>query len=369
MRLGEQLRASFWPTVNWAEEFDNIATGVRGIADEALRSEQLFELAALSENLLPNRERAIELYNAAWQAGSQNQRALTRARYLCRELGRLDLVAKIAEMEYGHSRNIECCVIAGLAWLDAGKPDRAVRPLLTAQAVSPNDASISDSLKVAQKEWGNVRTEVERLQALAGEAEPDGASGHYVQAARVLAMLGTENPECQTMLRLAISANPRNDSAHALLESRLVVGQEWDELARLAERRAQASVTAYERSEIYRRWGTAFSLHYKQPERGAQLLMQSLITAYDNAVADVPGQLATYSLLREHARYIGGIEPVVALAQRAFTTPLTEDEQLAIAVHMAPAARQLAQRDAALAFIGTVCNLVPTHPLAVSFAP
>lgn len=369
MLLSQSLRAELWPSINWVEQFEISAAAVAHEVDASRRSERYFELASLAENLLPNRERAVELYNAAWQAGMNNHRALIRARYLCRELGRLDLVAKIAELEHGHTGNPECQLIAGLAWLDAGKPDRAVLPLLAARAADPDNAVIADSLAVAQKEWPDVRAEIERLEQLAAAAGPEEASLHYLQAARILNMLGTDAEESQAVLRLAIAAQPRNDSAHALLEGKLVAAQNWSELLRLAERRAEASLTAYEGCEIYRRWGTAFSLHHKQPELGVPLLMRSLVIAYDHQLEDVPGQLATHALLREHARHAGGLEVVVGLAERAFDTPLTADEQLGLAIHTAPAARQLGNRAAALGFIGTVCRLVPTHPLAVSFSP
>jgi tetratricopeptide (TPR) repeat protein len=63
------------------------------------QSERLFELAALVEDVIPERERALGLYQRAWKLHPDNLKALSRAREVYGEIGRFEMVAKLGEME------------------------------------------------------------------------------------------------------------------------------------------------------------------------------------------------------------------------------------------------------------------------------
>ena len=61
----------------------------------------------------------------------------TARRQLHRELP-IPGVAKIAKLQYQQTKDPEFCLSEGFAWLDAGEPNRAVKPLLIAQTAYPD---------------------------------------------------------------------------------------------------------------------------------------------------------------------------------------------------------------------------------------
>src|SRR5687768_11850916 len=69
------------------------------VESDSERSERLFEIAMATEEIVPERDRALAIYQRAWKTHPANLKALARARHLYREIGRLEMVAKVGELE------------------------------------------------------------------------------------------------------------------------------------------------------------------------------------------------------------------------------------------------------------------------------
>src|SRR5215203_1803288 len=80
--LRERLRRSR----DWAAAIDELEKELEASGTKPEQSERLCELAALVEDVIPERDRAIV-------------RALSRAREVYGEIGRFEMVAKLGEME------------------------------------------------------------------------------------------------------------------------------------------------------------------------------------------------------------------------------------------------------------------------------
>ena len=93
--LRERLRRSR----DWVVAIDELEKELEASGTKPEQSEWLFELAALVEDVIPERERALGLYQRAWKLHPDNLKALSRAREVYGEIGRFEMVAKLGEME------------------------------------------------------------------------------------------------------------------------------------------------------------------------------------------------------------------------------------------------------------------------------
>src|SRR5258705_2884576 len=91
--LRERLRRSR----DWAVAIDELEKELESSGTKPEQSERLFELATLVEDVIPERERALGLYQRAWKLFPDNLKALSRAREVYREIGRVGMDANLGE--------------------------------------------------------------------------------------------------------------------------------------------------------------------------------------------------------------------------------------------------------------------------------
>src|SRR5258706_108581 len=124
--LRERLRRSR----DWTQTIDDLEKETESTGTKPEQSERLFELAALVEDVIPERERALGLYQRAWKLHPDNLKALSRAREVYGEIGRFEMVAKLGEMELRSPQAAtNLAQIVGEALVDSGQKDKAL-PIL-----------------------------------------------------------------------------------------------------------------------------------------------------------------------------------------------------------------------------------------------
>src|SRR5204862_6245356 len=125
--------------------------------------ERLYELARLTEDVVPEREKALALYQRAWKLHPDNLKALSRAREVYREMGRHDMVAKLGEMELkSPAASKELSAIVGEAHLDNGQKAKALAFLEKALEKSPS-VRVKDALAALNYEPEFWQDAIERL--------------------------------------------------------------------------------------------------------------------------------------------------------------------------------------------------------------
>src|SRR5258705_10754773 len=92
--LRERLRRSR----DWVIAIDELEKELEASGTKPEQSERLFELAALVEDVIPERERGLGLYQRGWKLHPDNVKALSRAREVYGEIGRVGVVAKPGRM-------------------------------------------------------------------------------------------------------------------------------------------------------------------------------------------------------------------------------------------------------------------------------
>src|SRR5260370_24190478 len=141
--LRERLRRSR----DWTQTIDELEKELEASGTKPEQSERLYELAALVEDVIPERERALGLYQRAWKLHPDNLKALSRAREVYGEIGRFEMVAKLGEMELRTpiaAQNLAQIVCAAL--LDSGQKDKAKPILERAIALQPESTRVKNAL-------------------------------------------------------------------------------------------------------------------------------------------------------------------------------------------------------------------------------
>ena len=158
--LRERLRRSR----DWSVAIDELEKELEASGTKPEQSERLFELAALVEDVIPERERALGLYQRAWKLHPDNLKALSRAREVYGEIGRFEMVARLGEVELrSPEAETELARIVGEAMLDSGQKDKALPILQRALGAQPDSVRVKDALAAVtydQEFWGD---EVDRL--------------------------------------------------------------------------------------------------------------------------------------------------------------------------------------------------------------
>src|SRR5439155_9598220 len=158
--LRERLRRSR----DWTQTIDELEKELETQGTKPEQSERLFELAVLVEDVIPERERALGLYQRAWKLHPDNLKALSRAREVYGEIGRFEMVAKLGEMELRspHAAN-NLAQIVGEALLDSGQKDKALPILQRALGNQPDSIRVKDALAAVTYDAEFWSDEVDRL--------------------------------------------------------------------------------------------------------------------------------------------------------------------------------------------------------------
>ncbi len=93
--LRERLRRSR----DWIATIDELEKESRRRARSSSKASACTSSPEIVEDVIPERERALGLYQRAWKLYPDNLKALSRAREVYGEIGRFEMVAKLGEME------------------------------------------------------------------------------------------------------------------------------------------------------------------------------------------------------------------------------------------------------------------------------
>src|SRR3954451_1030442 len=196
--LRERLRRSR----DWTLTIDELEKELEASAGKPEQSERAFELASLVEDLIPERDKALTLYQRAWKLHPDNLKALSRAREVYGEIGRYEMVAKLGEMELRSplaAQNL--AQIVGEAMLDSGQKDKALPILQRALGAEPNSVRVKDALAAVTYDHEYWTDEVDRLSDDAERFEGAQAVRMLLLAARILRIESADDPRLEELLK------------------------------------------------------------------------------------------------------------------------------------------------------------------------
>ncbi|HUJ57084.1 MAG TPA: hypothetical protein VLX92_01265, partial [Kofleriaceae bacterium] len=305
---------------------------MEGSGSKPEQSERLFELAALVEDVIPERERALSLYQRAWKLHPDNLKALSRAREVYGEIGRYEMVAKLGEMELRSplaAKNL--AQIVGEAMLDSGQKDKALPILQKALGVNPDSVRVKDALAAVSYDPEFWSDEVERLGDDADRFDDATAVRMLVRAARIVRI---EAPDDTARLELLLGRVFAKDvdepSANFMYETLLASQERWDELEQHQQRRAERADHG-RRVEVLRMFALEWVQRWKDKVRGAKFFDSALKATVANG-AHMRSMVAAFTLIRQVQGDRGEWQRLLDLADAVLDRIGTGEERLFIAI-------------------------------------
>lgn len=355
MQLPGWLRDLLWRAEDWRAVLAGALDDVRRTRD----ARRAIELGRALEHVEPDRRRALDAYQVAWRTG-QGAGALAAARRIAREIRAHATLALLALHEFERGGDPAWLWTAGIAYLDAGEPERARGPLETALQREPGDERLAVMLRATDGDVGEVRAEVERwLERGLAEDVPD----HAVLAARLARLAGMPVEDRARLLRTALDRWPADDDVAMQVEDLLLSRGDPDELLTFYKLRLGTKPGARAWAEEVRGAATRLCVRGVAPGLGLRLSRKGLEHAYDAGLVDVPGHLATWAVLVDHARAVKANRELMPLVVQALRLPLGADDRLWLArFGLATAWRDAGDDAAARPYAAILAELAPDHP-------
>ena len=362
--LRERLRRSR----DWAAAIDELEKELEASGTKPEQSERLCELAALVEDVIPERDRAIGLYQRAWKLHPANVRALSRAREVYGEIGRFEMVAKLGEMELRDPNSpSNLAQIVGEAMLDNGQKDKALPILQRALEQSPDSARVQDALLALDYDpefWGDlVDSALERSDKL----EDGVAVRGLLRAARILRIEAPEDPRLEDVLTRILAKDIEQPSANFIYETLLSTTQRWDELEAHHARRAAQAGDHGKQVEALRMFGLEWLQRFKDRDRGAKFFSQAISATAKNGAVPMRSVVAAFTLLRQVQGEKGEWSQLLDVAESVIDK-LTGEDKLYVAIQAGNIAFDKTNDIArARKFFAIAADIEPENPTVQDF--
>src|SRR5215470_10461855 len=148
METRTEIRRRLRTARDWAAVVQELEREVETLTSQSERSDRLYEIGLLAEEVIPDRERALGLFARAFDANPKNLKVLGRMRSLYREMGRLELVVACGERELDgetdETKRAHIAAEVGEALLDMGQRAKAAELLEQASQVIPDSMRLRD---------------------------------------------------------------------------------------------------------------------------------------------------------------------------------------------------------------------------------
>lgn len=357
MDLSTWVRDQLRGTTDWRAVIRERAAAVLAGSDP----ERARELGHASEQIEPDRRQALALFQAAARAGDDEARR--EAWRLAGELAAHDAIAELALADHAASGDPAHLVTAGAAWIDAGQRARAVEPLTRAAAERAGDLDVKALLAIARGELRDPHAEVSRSVARAARAARPEQVASYLHAARVARASGLD--ELYAGVLATASKKCPDDAIVALVEQRLLARRSADDL--VAYYRARFEDVTGEQAWVRCVQVAALQLVTSgvAPGLGLRLLRTSLEHGYAAKLADLPRHLASWELLRAHARASNTTRELLPLIDAALDAGPRDDTRLYLALAGMAILRPLddaTQTEREAGYASIVIELEPAQP-------
>ncbi len=300
------------------EELERIG---EALPPDGARSRWFLELGVACEMLVPERQRALQLYARAVELDPTNGEAIDRARMVCLELGQLDEFAQLTQIELDHETDDErrehLTALIGEALLNRGDRQRAAAFLVGAAGQFPASLAIQDALGTISydDDW---RAELERLIDIGLDADAENGARVSLRAARILRMEAPEDAQYERLLQRVLDYDPYDESAHLLLDVFYAAAGRWDELEALQDRLVLAFPGSDEQAALCQRFSCSW-IARGQHDRAADWCWRAIeLGRLVYPIAALTMLRGIYAARRDWDRLLEAIDALLA-------TPLDDD--------------------------------------------
>jgi tetratricopeptide (TPR) repeat protein len=296
--------------------------------------------------------------------------ALADARKSLRERNRLDVVARLYDVEVGAiaepARKADLLLEKGTLLEDELLDERAaVACFREVLSLRPGDETATETLQQIEEERDNWEKFAGKyLDEASGSTDRQLATSLYLSAAEIWARHRPGSPEVEQFLRRALEIDPRNRRAAMHLERILRAAQRWRELATLLAERVEAAASRDERIAGLLGQADVQRLHLGEAEAAIESIKK--VIALDAAHPQALRALADVYEQREDWQ---GLVKLYGAALAAFRARRgSERDELGMLLQVAMVQwKRLGELDAAEEHFRRIRKVEPGHPAALDF--
>jgi tetratricopeptide (TPR) repeat protein len=310
--------------------------------------------------------KALKHFQDAFKLNPALVEALEEARFIYWDLGKLNMVQKLLELELKSAQDAPRTTLLltelGDVLTDQGDYDRAAqtyaRAVAAAGGASEEPAGCLADAQVEAATWQERMAELVRG---AQDAPSRAAKARlFVRAARIAKRFAPDAVE--DVLAQAYAADPASREAAALLESMWVEAQKSESIVALQRKVLAGAEERRTRAEMAFRFGARWATRHQNPDLGAEMLAEAFL-------AD-PSNEAAFAYLREvWGGKDGNWEKLVDLVDKAVAGPGSNGAESFLLAQAANVAwRQLGNLMRARAYFEKLSAVSPDHPICFSNA-
>src|SRR5512133_1919316 len=308
---------------DWYGLIAALEEGLAAATDNAQKASVHLRLGRALNSGFVQGVRALKHFQDAYKLNPALVEALVDARSIYWEIGRLNMVQKLLELQL--KSTTDASVAASLTYqlgdvlYDEDQFDRAQHSYARSFefVASPELSELIADLSVTQDTWQ------ERIAHLLRTAHADtsvsGKGRAFLRAARIARRFAEE--EAESILTQAYSADYSNSATATLLENLLVQKQRTDVILQLQQSIVAACSQEQERVRALRHFGTRWALRHQNPEVAAHF--------FKDVLSRDPSQVAVFIYLRDQA----GGNPA-DLQARVHLTEGDATDEAALHVHL-----------------------------------
>jgi tetratricopeptide (TPR) repeat protein len=352
---------------DWQGVVEALEQGIASAQDPSVKAAYHLRLGRVLHGKFLQGVKALKHFQDAYKLSPALGEALADARAIYWELGKLNMVQKLIELQIKASQDpltlVSLELELGNVLCDQAQYERALesyaRAVELGERAEIDGAGLASVLEDARTEADQWQERVAALLRVAHEAETtQDRCAFFLRAARIARRFAPE--EFESIALQAYAADPSSLEAAAVFENLLVEAQRTDDIL-VAQRSVLEQLAGTElEGEAAFRFGVRWALRHQNLDVAAELL--------ERALRVDPSREAVLAFLRDTwGTRKGEWARVVSLADEVARTAAPED-----AIHLLACAGQLTWREqgdllGARSFLERLVGVDAEHPLVKSY--
>ena len=265
---------------DWSGIVEVLEQGIASSDDAAQKAEYHLRLGRLLYAQFLQGVRALKHFQDAYKLNPAHVDALSEARSIYWELGKLNMVQKLLELQLKntHDASLKLRLFGELGdvYFDLGDYERAAQTY--ARAIENANGASSDlperlvDAQVGEAQWQERIAGLLREQSEVGDASQKARL--LLRAARIARRFAPA--EVEGILSRAYAADPSNANVAALYEGLLVEAQRTDTILETQREALKAAADSAVKADLAYDFGARWALRHQNTELSSQLLEESL---------------------------------------------------------------------------------------------
>ncbi|MFH1130436.1 MAG: tetratricopeptide repeat protein, partial [Pseudomonadota bacterium] len=333
-----EIKRQLSSSLDWIKIVEKLETEAEQLGSSEEKARRFYEVGQTCEDLFLRKDRAMVNYKKAFTLQPDDTRPLVRAQKIYREMGNLDMVAKLLEYQIKNTdeptERAKLLVELAEAYLCVRELELARTKITEAQGLDQDAEGLAEIIATLDYDKENWRSAVAELAEQAALAEDSETSVQlYVRAARICNVEEPEEEVQEVLLRQALEKAPHDQTVNFMLEGLLAEHGRNSEIMELHEKRASL-VSSDEQAELYRAFASQWAIRFVDLPTTAVFYDRALNSCYTSSDF-FPGHLAAFAFLREVRGPQGAWQELLQLADKGLGADLLELDQLVLAVQAA----------------------------------